>query len=463
MTPQDVRIYLDSFLNLEKLAPTAFSSEVFKLKRVEHVLGLLGDPHKDMVFVHVAGTKGKGSTCAYAAYILREAGYTAGLYTSPHWWDVKERIRILSPGSGTGQPELFEGCIREEEFCGIFERMRPVLEPVRKEGALGRLTYFEVLTLAALLYFKIKRVDCVVLETGMGGRLDATNVVDSAVCGLTPVSMDHTQILGASLASIAREKAGIIKTAGQNVVVANQPPAAEAVIRQRIKDIGCKAFFSGKDFGVLEADKRGDRQDFGVRGRRADYTVTTGLMGTHQRENAALAVGMIECLTETSRLKIPAQAVQKGIAATLWPGRFQIVRSDPIVVLDVAHNSDSARALAETVRECFPGKQVILVLGISRDKDLHGICRHLASVAREVIITKAGHPRAADLDDLKIRDIFRGQPFTVSRHVQEGVAMALTRAGKDDVIVVAGSVFVAAEAGKEFFPSFAGKSADKVS
>jgi dihydrofolate synthase/folylpolyglutamate synthase len=285
----------------------------------------------------------------------------------------------------------------------------------------------------------------------MGGRLDATNVVESSVCGLTPVSFDHTQVLGDSLASIAREKAGIIKTARQKVVVSVQLPEAEAVFRQRISDVGCEAFFSGKDFGVFDGESSGSRQTFKVRGRLADYMLTTGLLGCHQRDNAALAVGMIECLTETSQLRISSEAIQKGIAATLWPGRFQRVKSDPTVVLDVAHNPDSARALAETVRDCFPGKQVILVLGISRDKDLPGICRQLTRVCREVIITRAGHPRAADLDMPGIRDIFPGRPFFVSQHVREGLKMALSRAGKDDVIVVTGSVFVVAEAGGYLF------------
>ncbi|MFA5262079.1 MAG: hypothetical protein WC450_12720, partial [Candidatus Omnitrophota bacterium] len=154
MNPQEARAYLDSFFNLEKSIPAAFPPEVLKLKRVEHVLGLLGNPHEEMVCLHVAGTKGKGSTCAYAAYILKEAGYTTGLYTSPHLWDIKERIRVLSPGEhGPARPESFEDCIREEEFCAIFEKMKPVIDPVQKDGALGRLTYFEVLTMAALVYF----------------------------------------------------------------------------------------------------------------------------------------------------------------------------------------------------------------------------------------------------------------------------------------------------------------------
>ena len=452
MNPQEVRSYLDSFFNLEKSAPAAFLPEVFKLKRVESVLGLLGDPQKNMVFIHVAGTKGKGSTCSYAAHILKEAGYTAGLYTSPHLWDLRERIRVLTQREpGPVRPELFQDCIREEELSTVLEQMKPVLEQVRRDGTLGRLTYFEVLTIAALMYFSARQVDCVVLETGMGGRLDATNVVEAAVCGLTPVSLDHTHILGDSLTLIAREKAGIIKTARQKVLVSVQAPEAEAVIRKRISEVGCEAFFLGKDFAVLPGDDSRCRQTFTVRGRLSDYSLRTGLLGCHQRDNAAMAVGLIECLTEITQLRVPSEAIHKGIAATVWPGRFQIVRSNPTVVLDVAHNPDSARVLTETVRSCFPGKQVLLLLGISQDKDLPGICRQLTRVSREVIITRAEHPRAADLDTPGIRDIFEGQPFMVSRNVREGLKMALSRAGDDDLIVVAGSVFVAAEAGKEFF------------
>ena len=452
MNPQEVRVYLDSFFNLEKSAPSAFQPAVFKLKRVEHVLGLLGNPHHGMVFVHVAGTKGKGSTCAYAAHILKEAGYRTGLYTSPHLWDIKERIRVLSGGeSGDRSPGLFQGCIREEELSAVLEAMKPVLEPVRRDGALGRVTYFEVLTMAALMYFKKRRVDCVVLETGMGGRLDATNVVEAGVCGLTPVSFDHTHILGDSLTAIAREKAGIIKTPCQKVVVSPQVPEADAVIRRRISEVGCSAFFLGTDIQVGDGKTSGFKQTFTVRGRQSDYTVTTGLLGRHQCDNAAMAVGLIECLTESTPLKVPAEAVSKGIAATVWPGRFQVLGASPAVVLDVAHNPDSARVLVESVRRYFPEKTVVLLLGISKDKDLAGICRQLTQITREVIITKADHPRAADLDTPDIRDIFKGRPFFVSRHVREGVAMALSRAGEKDIVVVAGSVFVAAEAGKEFF------------
>ncbi len=454
MNPQEAIRYLDSFINLEKIkAPSAHP--VFKLQRVAAVLDLLHRPHDNIPCIHVAGTKGKGSTCAYVAHILRCAGCSVGLYTSPHLWDFRERIRILRPDSPpVPEGELFGGCISEEDFCSALQEMQPALKDVqaREEESGGPLTYFEVLTVLALYYFRQKKVHCLVLETGLGGRLDATNVVDADICGLTPVSLDHTAILGPSLKEIAKEKAGIVKSRSQAVLVADQPEEVRAVLAEHVRRAGCQAYFMGRDIQLKDDEQqtRAGFQHFSVQGLKRDYKLCTGLLGRHQSQNAAMAVGLAEMFMNKTQTPVSRQAVQEGIGETFWPGRFEKMGSEPDVVLDVAHNPDSMLVLARTIRQYYPRKRIVLLVGISRDKDQREICRTLATMAEEVVITQADHPRAADLDVPEIRNLFSGRHFYVSQNVKEGVSLALARAQRDDLILVTGSIFVVGEARKIF-------------
>lgn len=445
MTPQETKSYLDSFINYE-LNLQAVSSSQFKLDRIEQLLEELGNPHKDLKCIHVAGTKGKGSTCAFAASILQQAGYKVGLYTSPHLKNFRERIRILNlsaprPDSG----DLFRDCITNEELENILQDMKPALEKFRNTE-LGTVTYYEVLTAAAFCYFHRENVDCMVLETGLGGRLDATNVVDSLVCGITPVSLEHTQILGNTIEAIAAEKAAIIKGNRPVVIVAPQERSAAAVIEARCQSQKAPCLPVGQDisYEFMRQDLQG--LIFDVRSLRRVYRgLRSPLLGKHQMMNAAVAIGMVEVL-DLFGFEVSEEQIHQGVARVQWPGRFEIVQQKPVVILDCAHNPSSTRQLISTLEELFPGKQVRLVFGISNDKDRADICRLLDLVSKDVILTRANHPRASEFSKLDAGSLFPDKAVVITNNIHQAMDAALEDCRDDDVVVVTGSVFVVGEA-----------------
>lgn len=455
-TSGTVRQYLDSFINLELLLNSVDPSR-FSLERFERLLDALGNPHHGLNVVHVAGTKGKGSTCVLTAAILSRVGFRVGLFTSPHLYDFRERIRILSPDCGShARQGLFPGVISETETGEILEDMRPCLERFRQTEQYGALTFFEVLTALAFGYFSRSRVDYVVLETGLGGRLDATNVVAPRVFGITPISLEHTRLLGDTVEAIAVEKAAIIKAGRRGArevsykrtaVIAPQEPSVEKIIRTRCRDEDVEPVFLGRDITcrLVSQDIHGQRVV--VKGLHGAYDLTIPLLGRHQTTNAAMAIGLVESL-ERHGARIGGQAIEQGVAGTSWPGRFEIVRKDPFVVLDCAHNPSSCLKVVETVKELFPGKKTILVLGVARDKDLIGICAVLDAIAGEVILTKADSPRARHLTPEDVQAGFNGKPCHAAANVLDAVREALARAGKGNVVLIAGSIFLVAEARK---------------
>lgn len=400
--------YLDSFTNYE-IERSKVSPGTFQLSRIKKLLEAIGRPHEQLKIVHVAGTKGKGSTCAFTAYILREAGYRVGLYTSPHLHDVRERIRILE-GKDDG---TFAGCISPAAFAQNLQAIKPAIEKLKG------LTYFEILTAMALYYFSRSKVDVVVLETGLGGRLDATNAVQSIVAAITPISLDHTQWLGKTLSQIAAEKAAIIKDRRQVAVIAPQEPVVRKFLNKHCAAHKVKSFFVN---GTMK------------------YNLAVPLAGKHQVINAATAIAIVEAFKDFG-VSVSAAAIKRGIKHTRWPGRFEIVRKNPAVVLDCAHNPASAKSLVETVKTVFPGKKTVVVLGVSADKDVAGICRAFDKLGGEVILTKAAHPRAY-VFKREDKKFFKRSKFSWAASLKE--ALRPSRAGK--VTVVSGSIFTVAQA-----------------
>ena len=445
MTLLEVKQYLDSFINYELKHPQGPLS--FQLDRVEKFLGLIGNPHKKIKCLHVAGTKGKGSTCAFIAYMLQSAGYRVGLYTSPHLNDFKERIRILNPQvSNQNEQDVFSGKITDAGINRLIESLAPFIEQVHVDQRLGPLTFFEVLTVMAIYYFYQTQVDFAVLETGLGGRLDATNVVDSLVCGLTPISLDHTQLLGKTVEEIAEEKAAIIKSKKQIVVVAPQPLAAREIINKRCQQIQTKAIFVGEDIRCefLSQDSKGQR--FNIRCIHREYkNLETSLLGRHQMMNTAVALSMLESLQQQG-FDMEPEAIQQGIAQTRWPGRFEIISQNPLIILDGAHNPASCRVLTDTVKEIFPNKKIILVLGISDDKDKIGICHQLNTIVHQVILTKSKHPRAYEFKNDELKDLFPAKNSSSIPDVQEAIEFARDKVDPQSLVLVTGSLFVVGEA-----------------
>ncbi len=437
MTPAEADAYLRSLDDTER-EPRSLSVCGGNLERLRSVLERLGDPDRALTCVHIAGTKGKGSTAAMTARILQAAGCSVGLYTSPHLWDVRERIRILPPGRSSSPGrlgDLFPDCLTPEEFAAILDDVRLASAPDP-----GGLSVFETLTVAALRAFARHGVDVAVLETGMGGRWDATNVVSAAVCGITAVSLDHTRFLGGTVAAIAAEKAAIVKEGGQRVVSAVRSGPAGGVIRDRCRSVGASLERVGREI-VLE----GGEEAFSLRTPRRIYRLRPGLVGAHQQENAAVALGLVEALMERG-FSVPPEAVEEGVRDVFWPGRFERLGGPRPVVLDGAHNPASARALVRTLKRSYPGRRIVMIAGFGRDKDIVGICGILAEAVSQFCFTKSRHPRAADLRGTEIEEVCRGRPVRYTDSVEEAVETTRTLWREGDVLVVAGSLFVVAEA-----------------
>jgi len=420
MTAFNPHEYLSSFTNFEsqlhKLRP-----EDFSLNRIKKFLDLAGNPSKDLKIIHVAGTKGKGSTCAFLASILQEAGYKVGLYTSPHLHKVNERIRILDMDNVRSK-DNFSGAISDDQLAAVLTELRPFAAAIQNEGNI--LTFFEVLTVAALCYFAKTGVDVVILETGLGGRLDATNAVNALAAVITPVSLDHTRILGSDLIQIAAEKAGIIKNSHQKVVIAPQEKEVMDVLLARCRE-----------FGVEPVQV--------CPGKYED--IKTNLKGQHQILNAATALEVAAVL-KTMGFKITDEAISEGLKHVRWSGRFELICQSPDVVVDCAHNAASAKALAQTLMEVYPYGRVILVLGISEDKDARAICEHLRNSAHHIILTKANHPRAHLFTPQEAKDYFGDKTSEIIDSSAQALEKALQIAATKDVVLVTGSVFVVAEA-----------------
>ena len=456
MTYPEAIQYLESFINYEKILNWSYK-ESLKLERIREFLTTINNPQDSLKCIHIAGTKGKGSTCAFIAYMLKEAGYKVGLYTSPHLSDFRERIRILypqklnakddrhpisfAPGTRTASHQVqdcFEGMIPKSELTKLVERLKPVIERYNRDSKYGPLSFFEVYTALGFVYFKEKNVDFVVLETGLGGRLDATNVVEPIVCAITPISYEHTQQLGSTLSEIAAEKAGIIKGHQLIVISAPQEKEAQEVIRQKCREVGAKLYEVSKD---IFCEKM--RQGFNVLGIFGEYpNIETRLLGSHQLINAAVAVGLIEAL-RFHDIIIDSNSVREGLYNTLWPGRCEVISRGPLVVLDGAQNIASARVLKETIKENFQYKRLILVLGISKDKDIKGVCNELNDLPDEIILTQANNPRAREPQSLA--SFFNKRKIHLTSNIKEAKEKIKVLAEKDDLVLVTGSLFVVGE------------------
>ena len=424
--------YLNSFTNYEQIPGISYVQPGYSLKHVEELLNRMGNPQLAARTIHIAGTKGKGSVSAMIAQVLSSSGYKTGLYTSPHFHTLRERISI--DGS----------LISEAEFAAAMAEIKPFIESMRKDTAFRQLTYFEALTALAFAYFKKKQVDFQVLEVGLGGRLDATNVARPIICIITPISLDHTQILGNSLEEIAREKAGIIKP-GCWVVLSPQPEEAASVISDICREKEAKVVQVGKDITWHKIGGDLSPQSLVIEGRRNNYQVSIPLSGDFQLENAASAVAALEVLGSAG-FAISTADIARGLARVKWPGRFHILREYPTVLVDGAHNVASIKRLVDNIKGYFAHKRIFLVFGTSCDKDIPGIINELVPLSPQVIVTRTSHSRAAPLSTLVAEFSKRGIELEIRETVTEAISRALSLADRTDLICVTGSLFVVAEA-----------------
>jgi len=424
--------YLDSFVNYEQIPGISYAQPGYSLRHVEELLNRMGDPQLAAGTIHIAGTKGKGSVAAMIAQVLSDSGYKTGLYTSPHLHTLRERISV--DGS----------LISEAEFAAAMAEVKPFIESMKHDSAFRQLTYFEALTALAFAYFQKKQVDFQVLEVGLGGRLDATNVARPVICIITPISLDHTQILGNSLEEIAREKAGIIKS-GCWVVFSPQPEEAASVITDICREKEAKVVQVGKDVTWHKIGGDLHRQSLVIKGRTSKYQVSIPLLGDFQLENAVVAVATLEILASAG-FAISAADIAQGLARVKWPGRFQILQQHPTVLVDGAHNVASMRRLMSNIKSYFSYKRIFLVFGTSCDKDIPGIINELVALSPQVIVTRTAHSRAAPLSTLVAEFTKRGIEPEIRETVAEAISRALSLADRTDIICVIGSLFVAGEA-----------------
>ena len=423
--------YLASYTDYEKM-PMPHDPAFYDLRRVHELMSRLGNPHLKAKSVHITGTNGKGSVAVMVASVLTASGYTVGLYTSPHLHTWRERIKV--------DGEM----ISEGELVSLVERVKPEVEAVNRRAAYGEITTFELLTALAFTRFGEKMVDFQVLEVGMGGRFDATSVINPEVCIITPISFDHTQVLGDTLAEIAGEKAAIIKP-GCVAVIASQQEEAEKVIEAACSSRHAGLVKLGRDviWEGLAYDSKG--QQLRVRGRLDSHDLSIPLLGQHQLENAATAVAALEVLAERG-YKISRESIVSGLARVSWPGRLHVLSRHPLLVVDGAHNPGAARRLKESLERHFNYNRAILVMGASNDKDIAGVVSELYPLFRKAIVTRADHPRAAAPERIAVEFKQRGVDVQVTGGIAEAMAAAVAMAGEGDLICVVGSLFVVAEA-----------------
>ncbi len=419
--------YLYSFIDYSLKKAAELAKAEFKLERMFALLGALGNPQDAYPTLHVAGTKGKGSTSALMASALTAAGHRTGLYTSPHLQDFAERIQI------DGQP------IPHLDLALLVEEIKPAVAQV------PQLTTFEITTALGFLYFARQKVDAAVIEVGLGGRLDATNVITPRVSVITSLSYDHMAVLGNTLTLIAGEKAGIIKP-GVPVVSSPQVEEARVVLERISSERKCLFTLIGRDLTGEAGEHSLDGQNLKIVNRQSEIVnpviLRIPLLGKHQVENAATAYAALKA----SGLDVPDRAIQKGFVRVNWPCRFEIARREPPVIFDSAHNQDSFVRLRQTLDEYFPGRPVILIMGASEDKNLPGMLEEIRPRLRLLIATKSEHPRALDPEKI----LAAAGRIEVRAEAAAPVSAALDRAlelasSGREIVLSAGSMFATAE------------------
>jgi len=434
--------YLYSFVDYETMQLPR-SAINYDLRRMAELLARLGNPHLKARSVHIAGTKGKGSTAAMIAPVLSASGYKTGLFISPHLIDLRERFRIDGK------------MISRADIVKLVAKLKPAVEAVNRKATYGKLTTFELLTALGFLYFSQEGVDFQVVEVGLGGRLDATNVIEPEVCVITAINLDHTDVLGNTLAEIAAEKAGIIKP-GIVVVSSPQPEEVARVIGERCIECGARLVRVGRDVIWQGLGFKADSQLLVVNGVLDNYKLSIPLLGRYQLENAAVAVAALEALAGKG-FDISLDSIIRGLNKVSWPGRFQVLGHKPLIVVDGAHNPASARQLKLSLANYINGygdykngdkpfDRTILVIGASSDKDIAGVISELYLLFGEVIVTRSRHPRAMATAPI-VAELKRcGLKARITGTVAEAVSLALTMAGERDFICVTGSLFVVGEA-----------------
>jgi len=436
--------FLEGMVNYEKRTRWKYTDASFDLRRTRDLLAQMGNPHDALRIVHVAGTKGKGTTSALVASMLQAGGLRAGLHTSPHLVSVCERMRV----DGTPIPE--------GQFQQLLGEVRDYVHRKRTESRNDAPTYFELTAALAMLHFRRQNVDWAVIEVGLGGRLDSTNVVSPRCAVITPIGFDHMDKLGDTLAKIAGEKAGILKPGVPLVLAAQRYPEALRALRQAAERQGCPRWEVGREVVISGARALaaplsepdapvGWAFDVAAPSRRYEG-LNIGLLGAHQVENCATAIGAVEILRQAGELELEPDAVRTGAAHCRWPARVELLARAPALILDAAHTVESVQALVEALATHFPSRAVSFVFGCSADKNAERMLTLMAPNCVRLVATRSESPRAVPAGE--IARLAAGAGIARVDCVESGpqaVARALGEAGPDEVVCVTGSFFLAGE------------------
>ena len=428
--------FLLQTIDYEKLTQYKYDSSTFDLKRMEEMMAFVGNPHKKRRCVHITGTKGKGSTSIIIASILKELGLKTGLFTSPHLIYLEERMKVN------------DRMISQNMFVELINRLKPYVDRIMLKNPTLMPTFFEIVTAIAFLYFERKKVDISVLEVGMGGRLDSTNIILPEISVITPVSYDHTDRLGHTLDRIAYEKAGIIKE-GVPVISSAQEPEPLSVISKTCKEKNARLYLVGKDILInnIKVTKRNGfyGTEYEIRTWRNIYkNIFLPLVGRHQVENCATAIGALDVLAENGIIETNNENIINALAKVKCPARIEVISESPLIVLDTAHTVSSMKILRESIKENFSFKKLIVVIGLSADKDIEGILKEIAFVADDLILTRTGNPREAEPEKMAVtaKRFYRKNPMVIE-DIDEALKEAKRIAEKDDLICITGSFFLA--------------------
>src|SRR5687767_1136122 len=435
--------YIASLSDYERLRIVRYTSQNFDLDRMRTLLKKLGNPHEQFRSIHVAGTKGKGSTCAMIAAMLQASGYKTGLYTSPHLVDIRERMQIDGH------------MIPQSEFARLVRLIEPIAAKIKPAP-----TTFDVLTAIAFKYFAEQKVEIAVVETGLGGRLDSTNVLKPEVTAITSISKDHMAQLGSTIGRIAEEKAGICK-AGIPAITVQQDPEAEVVLRRVAEKVGAPFNVTGKsiEFSYRFESSRmlGPHNRICLTTPNSKFEhLAVPLLGEHQAINCGLALSVIDRLKGRGFVINDSKAME-GLAKTVVPGRMEMVSQNPRVIVDGAHNAASLDAVMKAIGQHIPYDSMVVIFGCCSDKDVAGMLERITSGADKVIFTKVNNIRSADPSELAAQYIEQyGKMAQVAATLEDALAIAYRAVTKEDLICITGSFYLVGEA-KKFFASAASK------
>ncbi len=430
MKYHDALRYLYGLVDYEKRRIERYTPREFKLERVVHLLELLGNPHQSYPTLHIAGTKGKGSVSSMLASVARAGGLRTGLYTSPHLHTYRERMQI------NGEP------ISRGAMASLVEEIMPVVEQVPD------VTTFEVTTAVAFLYFEREHVDLGVMEVGLGGRLDATNVITPEISVITSLSLDHTYLLGNTLGEIAYEKAGIIKP-GIPVVTAPQKPEALEVLQRIAAERRAPLTTVGKDWTWSPVSRSWQGQSLQIQHPAGESpfegTYDVALLGDFQQENAAVAIAATATLHEQGQTWANPDTLHAGLRTVQWPGRMEVLNREPLIVVDSAHNPYSAETLVASLKSWFPDTAWVLIFGASSDKNIKQMLNALLPISKHVVVTRSYHPRAATPYDLADLCADLGHGAEIAINPKRALEQASRRLEPGYGIIATGSIFLVAD------------------